>query len=169
MEHSFSSRMTHGVNAVESEVPMPQFTATLRNFCFPVWRDSPRQLVCSWCCIVWLLHLNVHIAFCLLLYSVCPYWAIKWTLICMLYVGYSQIIIYVAIKSCQKYIPSSSLSTDYLLSYCLLALFSFDVLDSYSVVLMLVCSNFVRLNFVERVKMQIWGKPIFLSWTLYIK
>ena len=27
--------MAQGVNAVVSEVPMPQFTATLRNLCFP--------------------------------------------------------------------------------------------------------------------------------------
>ena len=31
------------------------------------WRDSQRQLVCSWCCIVWL-----YIWVCMLL-SVCPY------------------------------------------------------------------------------------------------
>ena len=73
--YSFSSRvMVLGVNAIGSEVPMPQFTATLRNLCFPPWCDSQRQLVCSWCCIVWLLHLSVHVAFCMLLYSVCPYW-----------------------------------------------------------------------------------------------
>ena len=37
MELSFSSRvMVQGVNAVVSEVPMPQFIATLRNLRFPV-------------------------------------------------------------------------------------------------------------------------------------
>ena len=73
MKLSFSSRMMAlGVNAVVSEVSMPQFTATLRNLCFPPWRDSPRELACSWFCIVWLLRLSVHAAFCLLLYFCMP-------------------------------------------------------------------------------------------------
>ena len=76
MELSFSSRvMAQAVNAIvsRSEVPMPQFTATLRNLHFPPWHDSLIELVCS--CIVWLLHLSVHVTFCLLLYSVSPYWS----------------------------------------------------------------------------------------------
>ena len=37
MELSFNSRvMAQGVNAVVSEVPMPQFTATLRNLRSPL-------------------------------------------------------------------------------------------------------------------------------------
>ena len=85
MELSFSFMvMAQGMNAIMSEVPMLQVAILLlRNFRFHLTWQPLRQLVCSWY-IVWLLHLSVHVAFVLLLYSVCPYWANQinelWTL-----------------------------------------------------------------------------------------
>ena len=53
MELSFSSRvMAQGVNAVVSEVPMPQFTATLRNLLrFPPDVTAPETT-----CVLMMLH-----------------------------------------------------------------------------------------------------------------
>ena len=98
MELGFSSRvMVQCVTAVVSEVPLTQFTATLRNLCFSLtwqplilllclrcpwlsllllsgicvspWHDSPWDNLCAHNVIVGPLHRSMHYASCLLLYS----------------------------------------------------------------------------------------------------
>ena len=80
--------------------------------------------------------------------------------------------VYAPTQSCQKYIPSPSLNTDYLLSYWYHAYyssldFSLDVL--HTLWCRLACRNSGVKFRNDRVKIQIWGKPaIFFSWAMSV-
>ena len=68
--------------------------------------------------------------------------------------------VYVPTQSCQKYIPSLSLNTDYLIP-CLLVLFSLDAYSLHGVVCM---QKFGELNFVETgLKSKFGVNPQFFS------